>query len=114
MGSKAKRGWESRLALHWFTYFVHVHGKQPLPATGRFERTVLREIYVWQSHRDEARALALIEQIVHAPAGYIGLFHRYAALWAWTEMERPRKADPSLALLDDCLRRILVNAKAAA
>jgi hypothetical protein len=102
------------VALHWITFFGHVHGHMPC-ALNEEDRAIVCEIVSVQCFNDEAAACALIEEIVRAPVIYASLTDRYAEFWAWTDSGRPKKwSGAPLALVNDCLACIRTNLRGAA
>lgn len=80
----------STAALHWVTYFGHVHRRLPGKTLAE-DHAALIEILRVQSLSDSDAALSLIEEIVEAPVAGDRLSTRYVAFWAWIEAQRPKR-----------------------
>lgn len=79
------------VALHWITYYGHVHGSYPDERSARTSRAALLDICFAQCHGDLDRALSLIEEIVRAPVPGTSLSERWAALVWWVQAGEPRR-----------------------
>lgn len=101
-------------ALHWPTYFAHVHGRLP-GKTGPEDYATLREIVAWQCFGKADLALAMIEAIVDAPIPGDRLSQRRAAYRAWSDAGRPKRyTKPSARIWREIRRSIALGAERAA
>jgi hypothetical protein len=111
--SNARSAWQ-QAALHWQTYFAHVHGRLPGKTLSE-DYATLREIVVWQCFGKADAALSMIEAIVDAPIPGDRLFQRRAAYRAWSDAGRPKRyTKPSARVMREIRRSIALGAERAA
>lgn len=81
--SRSKGAALKAAALHWFTFYGHVHGSAPALVSKR-DYPALRDIVLCQCHGNRDRAESLIEEIVRAKVPGATLRDRWAALlWSF-------------------------------
>lgn len=81
----------STAALHWWTFYGHVHGALPDARTRAADYAAMHEIIYVQARGHEHLALRTIEAIVNAPVPGDSLAVRFTHFLAWLDARCPKK-----------------------